>query len=167
MESPGDNELFAKSPVRSCRVALGYTLLDISKRAGVNYQTWYLTERGCYARIPHAIAEFLVNTFGYSEVWLDRRYDEFVTAVRERFREEFSYDYAALAGCGTLEDVYETLGVSRTQFAKLLAVQPAVLYKFSQGRQRELPGQLLQAFAEAGVPVELTLNLQKGVKRGS
>lgn len=162
METPADLALLEENPIRVARRSLNLSLHEIAHKSGINYQTWYLTERGCYDKIPGRILEFVVDNSGFSEFWIRARYSAFVTGMRARFKQEFHYDYESLRTCRTLEQVCNVLGVSRTQLAKLLCVQPAVLYKFDAGIQRRLPSQFVKALAEVGMPEYVILNLEKG-----
>lgn len=144
------------NPVRVARRSMRKTIEQITKDANVNWQLWYLTECGCYDRIPPVISQYLADN-GY--FLLEQDYFEFQTRQRRRFSERFHPDTinalpsAASEGCPLT--VYRlSLGVARLGLAKGLCVQPAVLWKVEKRHSKCLPAQLHQALLEFGMREE-------------
>lgn len=139
------------NPVRIARQSLGKSIGRISQEAGIHYQAWYLTECGCYARIPPKILKYLsrrtvINTSDYV------RYRK---ETQEIFGEAFLVNYK-LPEPSTrkppLESFLEINGIpNRTYFAKAICVQPSLVYRTLLGDAKELPSQIRAALSNAGV----------------
>lgn len=139
------------------------TLGQAAKESGVHWQLWYLTECGCYAGIPPAIEHYLRRKqiwtesipTGYSEYQVTCR----IAFGRKYFNEGFSLPQPSISR-HPVSTLHDQLKLSRSQFAKQLCVQPAVLYKSTGNTSRHLPRQLVDALTEAGLPVEVIEELQ-------
>lgn len=143
------------NPVRIARKRLGKTVKQIAKEADVHFQAWYLTECGCYNRVPPVILKYL---FGKNILISNDEY--------QKFRQDSQALFGArhFNGCGLpafsntlppIEAFRLHCGIeSRAAFAKGLCVQVALLYKLEHGEVRHLPAQVFQALITAGLPVE-------------
>lgn len=153
----------ATSPVREARTRIHRTIAEAAESAGVNWQTWYLTEAGCYEHIPPAILHFIVGQ-GVGELS-----QENYTRFRERKQREFgsSHNQAlqtlppVCVSSSPLESLWKAVGVSRSEFAKSLCIQPAHLYRLQRGQAKELPASVIQALLTAGVPQDIVEELNE------
>lgn len=139
------------NPVRTARRSLGKSIGKIAQEAGIHEQAWYLTECGCYARIPPRIVTYL-----HHRVPLDiAAYDVFRKQTQRIFGEAFLNPYKmpeASIRLPPLEAFIQANEIpNRTFFAKALCVQPSLVYRTLLGSARELPSQIREALKEAGV----------------
>lgn len=152
-----------ENPVRTARESIHKTLQQAASGADVHWQLWYLTECGCYARIPPKIEHYLRRKQVWSEEVEDgyRLYQLYCRDAfgKHYFTEGFELPQPSLAQHPVVAFI-EQCKLSRSQFAKQLCVQPAVLYKTVENASRHLPRQLIDALTEASLPVELLEELQ-------
>jgi len=139
------------NPVRAARQSLGKSIHKIAQEAGVHEQAWYLTECGCYARIPPKIVKFLKH-----RVTLDHSaYEEFRKQTQRLFGQAYLTPYQlpeVSIKLPPLEAFLQANGIpNRTFFAKAICVQPSLVYRTLLGDARELPSQIREALREAGV----------------
>lgn len=156
------------NPVRRARVRLDLSLYAVASAAKVNYQTWYLTECGCYKEIPPVVLAFL-EAEGFNVLHLENEYTDYVSETRDDFALRFRPVFEQLElgdEKNSVVEFRETLGLSRAALGKQLCVQPAVLYKVESGHSKGLPQQLREALIEVGIPEDLLEELEKGVTRG-
>lgn len=143
------------NPVRQARKRTGKTIDRAAYEAGVNYQTWYLTECGCYDSIPPAILSYFRNKD--TEV-SQRTYQDFRESSQRCFGAQNFLGKGIPDFSNTQPPILafrEHCGVpSRAAFAKGLCVQVAFLYKLEHGEMRHLPRQIVEALLTAGVSAE-------------
>lgn len=158
------------SPVRLARARLNLTLKGASRAAGINYQTWYLTECACYDRVPLTVLHYLENQ-GFSSVWLEQEYKRYQERCRTIFFLNYyelfdKVDFENLTGnTHPVEWLRKSLGLSRQGFAKELCIQPAVLYKVESGRTKSIPQQLNEALIEVGLPETVLTQLREETEK--
>lgn len=134
------------------------TLVQCAAASGVHWQVWYLTECGCYEQIPKRIRQYLSHRLAERYDDVEEKYRTYQRISRENARELLQANQELPQSSLTYQPFRayrETIGVSRAYLAKILCVQPAILYKLESGRSRNLPESLTRALKEAGLPVEI------------
>lgn len=138
------------SPVRVARLAIHKTIAEASEAAGIHWQTWFLTEQGCYEEVPGRIMDYLGRLSFAEEEYYQYRFDK-----QKAFGERYSLVLPPVdLHKSPVQSIRESLNLSRASFAKSLAVQVAHLYNCEKGRARFLPSSLREALQNAGLPVE-------------
>lgn len=149
-------------PIRKRRLDLGYSIKKACEEAGVSWQTWYLTELGCYTEPPPVVLAFF-SKFGLKSQLIKIEYNEWIVARRSKFHS--LHGNLVLPNPNPTKNpvaaLYESLGYEQTSFAKALCVQPAILYKVANAEQRVLPLQLKNALLEVGLPIAEIEELQE------
>lgn len=142
----------AGSPVRQARQQVHKTIAEASEEAGVNWQTWFLTENGCYEEIPGRIVDYLGRMNLAAE-----EYYRFRESKQRDFGEKFNFAELELPPVdlrySPIQLLREKLGKSRTDFAKSMAVQTAHLYNCEKGKARFIPAGLRSALRVAGLSI--------------
>lgn len=161
MPRPRRSDL-ADNPVRQARLRLSLTIKAISSRAQVQEQLWYLTECGCYSEIPPSVLSYLIEK-EFSPNFLREGYNAFVSRKRRDFGEKYLHDKFELPEPSPrvepISALRTQLGLTRTSFAKDLCIQPAILYKVENAKQRTLSQVIKNALLEAGLELELIREL--------
>jgi len=143
----------AASPVRQARQAIHKTIAEASEAAGVNWQTWFLVEQGCYEDIPGRMIDYLGRVNVVVEEYYEYRRNK-QRAFGERYHlSEFSLPPVDIT-CSPIYSLRMVFGISRADFAKSFAVQVAHLYNCEKGRARFIPSAVREAFRTGGLPVE-------------
>lgn len=156
------------NPIRKFRKGLSLTITEAAQKAGVNVQTWYLTERGACRGIPAGVAEFMQTKEGWNNghiVEVETEFRRFQHEARQSFWEiqgdrilkEFE-DAPEFEPINFLERVIKASGETPISLAKNLCVAPTVLMATLNGRRQKLPREILAAFVDAGWPVEKIVN---------
>lgn len=139
------------NPVRIARQSLGKSISRISQEAGIHEQAWYLTECGCYVRIPPRILKYLSRRTGINT----SEYDKFRRETQQIFGEAFLENYKLPDPSLRLPPLEAFLEINeipnRTFFAKAICVQPSLVYRTLLGDAKELPSQIREALGNAGV----------------
>lgn len=150
----------ADSPIRQARVAIKKTIGEAAEGAGVNWQTWFLTENGCYEDIPGRIIDYLGRINVSTEEYFAYR-----ESKQKEFGESHNFDSIGLPpvdlNLSPIESFRKSLGKSRADFAKSLATQVAHLYNCEKGRCRFIPSGLRDALLTAGLPMSLVDELDE------
>lgn len=143
----------ADSPVRQARQAINKTINQASEEAGVNWQTWFLTENGCYEEVPGRIVDYLGRLNCVAEEYYEYRRNK-----QKKFGSTYQLSELALPPVditkSPIQSLREHLGKGRTDFAKSMAVQTAHLYNCEKGKARFIPGGLREALSVAGFSKE-------------
>lgn len=142
----------AANPVRKARRSRGRTIKKIAGEAGIHEQAWYLTECGCYQKIPPKILRY----FSKHGVPIDiTAYDDFRLRTQARFGENYFQPYIippASTSQPPLISFIEANGVDNiTFFAKAACIQPSLLYRVTVGSAKQLPTQVRKALANFGL----------------
>lgn len=145
----------ADNPVRRARKKIGKSVEQASKEAGIHWQTWYLTECGCYSAIPPAITGY----FRRKDLpVLNEDYQSFRLASQKEFGFQNLLNKGLPpfhSGIAPIQAFREHCGIdSRASFAKGLCIQVALMFKLEHGNVRFLPRQVYDALINAGLPVE-------------
>lgn len=143
------------NPVRRARQKTGKSISQAAEEAKINWQTWYLTECGCYDGIPPAILSF----FRRRGVVVSQ---EEYTWFRNVTQREFGRTHFTGKGLPPFKSTVPPIeafrvhcGIARrAPFAKGLCVQVAFLFKLEHGETKHLPRQVYSALLTAGLPVE-------------
>lgn len=139
------------NPVRTARRSLGKSIGKIAQEAGVHEQAWYLTECGCYARIPPKILNFLKSRTSVDV----EAYEEFRKQTQKMFGKLFLKNYVLPEASVRRPplDVFIQINdiPNRTFFSKAICVQPSLVYRTLLGEARELPSQIREALRNAGI----------------
>lgn len=143
----------AGSPVRVARQAVHKTIAEASEEAGVNWQTWFLTENGCYEEIPGRIMDYLGRLNLATEEYYQYRENK-----QREFGEKFQLSTFELPEVdlriSPVQSFREKLGKTRTDLAKSLATQTAHLYNCEKAKARFIPSGLREALRIAGLSSE-------------
>lgn len=141
------------SPVRIARQSLHKTIAEASEAAGVHWQTWFLTENGCYEEIPVRIVDYLGRLNVAAEEYYNYRKEK-----QRAFGEEYNFSSLELPGvdlrCSPVQLLREQLSKSRTDFAKSFAIQTAHLFNCEKARCKFLPTGLRDGLLTAGLTTE-------------
>lgn len=145
----------SENPVRQLRKSLNLTQEELSNKLGVSTQVVYLTESGVYNKVPQSIASFYAFNGGTE---LNQRYQAFITVTRLNSAELFDWENSFPVGYSLEEHPFVTyrehFNLARQAIAKLLCVQPALLYRLETGKLKKLPTQLVEALRAVGVKWE-------------
>lgn len=146
------NLSLSANPVRLARRSRGKTIKKIAEDAGINEHAWYLTECGCYRRIPPTIVKYLDNL----GIKIDQEaYDEFREEAQRQFGKDFFSNYIlpppSTKTPPLLAFIDANAIVNLTFFSKAMCIQPSLLYRISRGKARELPLAVRQALLTAGI----------------
>lgn len=143
----------ADSPIRQARLAVRKTINEAAEGAGINWQTWFLAENGCYEEIPGKIVDYLGRLNVSAEEYFKYRENK-----QREFGHANNFDTLGLPPVdlrvSPIESLRKLLGKSRADFAKSLATQVAHLYNCEKGRCRFIPTGLREALLTAGLAVE-------------
>jgi DNA-binding XRE family transcriptional regulator len=146
--------LIEENPIRICRKALHMTQAKFANEVGIHESAVLLNEQGCYHEILPKILEYLVEQ-DYDPKQLQRDYLSFVSMCRKYVRSKLSLDEFRLGDqfvtLSPIHQLYRYMKMNRTKIAKLICVQPALLYKVEHGESTHLPSQVELALRDVGV----------------
>lgn len=163
------------NPITSIRTSVDLSIREFARVISISPQTLYLTECGCYTRIPPKIIHRLIEedylgTDRQETVLLDTipvgvvhsAYTFFRECKQRQFGLEYRlntlFDWDGLSS--PVESFYTSLGLSRSGFAKSLAIQPSSLVRLNNKALNQIPGQILKALTTAGLSNNLLTELQ-------
>lgn len=177
------------NPITSIRTSVDLSIREFARILSVGPQTLYLTECGCYTQIPPKIItriyeeDFIFSeypsvetvevaytffreckqrgfgaTYGFYSL-PDRQADrQGIVPVEGNYYEYELPDWDGLSS--PVESFYTSLDLSRSGFAKSLAIQPSSLVRLNNKSLNHIPGQILKALTTAGLPINLLTELQ-------
>lgn len=159
-----------KNPIRLIRTRMGQSLETFAENVGIHFQVLRLTEWGCYSSPSDKILDYL-ESYGVERAIVCTEYWAFVKSRREAFREAHRELGWALSQervtCSPIEAWAASLGLPRTRLAKELCVQPANLYRMSNGKTNIIPNQVICAFRDIGFDEDLIATFEQYQKEFS
>lgn len=160
---PDKKAILNANPVRRVRKQANRTIQQFAGDCGVHYQAVYMAECGVYPVILPKILDYMVS-LGENATVLQAEYAKFQsdrrTESRAIFTGEFSLPNPGLDKA-PMTKLIEHLGMSKQQFAKVLCVQPALIYRLDKGTWKTLPTQIEEALKDIGFPDDLLEELNE------
>ena len=136
-----------------------------ANKLGVHISTLYLTECGCYWPVPSTILSALQKKFGIDTTQFKKDYRAWIKQHRKQTSEQYPWDSikfeVVLSKIAPFEQMRTQLDLSRSRIAKLLCVQPAILYRLERGDFRSLPSAVELALSEVGVTGKVLAELNE------
>jgi hypothetical protein len=151
------------SPVREILDRTGNTLRGAAEEIGMNYQSIYLADCGCYVALPPRLMDWLCKVSGYTELEIGSAYHEHKKLKRMLYPLS-DFDYRTLPPVGNpVTGFREKLSLSRSKFCKRYCVPATVMYSMeASATPIERPsGIFIRAIRDADAPRALTDEINK------
>ena len=144
--------LLSANPVRKHRMALGLTIREMARDAGIQYNTLLQLEAGVYTDILPAILSFFERQ-GIITAPLNKEYKEFQRVLRRaNFR---NVDLSLPEPDATVQPMFvlrEQTQLGFTEFYRRLAINAGISSRAETGKVATLPTQIKHALLDAGMP---------------
>lgn len=151
------------SPVLHLRLQHQLGVEAFARQLGINAQTLYQAECGCFPELPHSIIEAVYKLDDKPQDFR-KKYNKFVLDKRSAFREAtlaagVQWLQVASATDPPVTALWMACNLTKTQFCKQIAILPASMYRLERGLAKHLGSQVENALREIGITDEFIADL--------
>jgi DNA-binding XRE family transcriptional regulator len=158
-----------ENPLKSRRLAAGWTQDDLANFAGVTHDNVVRNEQGLFNRPSPAILSTICEYTGDTPEKITKEYTAWIAnkrrseSVRGPLRRVISFPQARVLTQHPFL-LWRTAvfpGLSRIAFCQILCLHPATVLKYEKGQQRTMPSQITMALSEGGMSLDRISTLAK------
>jgi transcriptional regulator with XRE-family HTH domain len=158
------------NPLKELRTELGWTQEQLANHIGVDKHFVLRCEQGLYSSPNPKIMKFFVTKTGRAAEYIEDDYHKWQHLRRQlddtqkliRAKVTLPTSGFGLSGHPLLLWRHKAdPSMSQIDFCKRLATHPFTVARYEEGRQRAMPGQLYNAFKDAGMEIDYLTRLAR------